>query len=241
LRYEISNRAGGQYTGVTDVLKPVAPIARESVEDRVAEALRNLIVTGQLPEGTPLVQRDLAERLGVSQTPVRLGLVELERVGLVDIGENGRASVSRLTREDFEEISAARLGLEGLAARVGAAAVGPDELERMRRGLRELERLGREADVDGYLRARWAFHAACYEASGRTRLLAEVERLFWRSERYNRLVLSSKERFRHSVGNYRRFYDACKAGDPKAAERVIHESMQWAVDLIWDELPSESE
>ena len=226
---------------MTDVLKSVEPIARDSVEDRVAEALRNLIVTGQLPEGTPLVQRELAERLGVSQTPVRLGLFELERVGLVEIGENGRASVSRLTREDFEEISAARLGLEGLAARVGAAAVGHVELERMRRGLRELERLGKEGDVDGYLRARWAFHAACYEASGRTRLVAEVERLFWRSERYNRIVLSTKDRFRRSVGNYRRFYDACRAGDPKAAERVIHESMQWAVDLIWDELPSETE
>ncbi|HEX6725614.1 MAG TPA: FCD domain-containing protein, partial [Gaiella sp.] len=119
------------------------------------------------------------------------------------------------------------------------AAVGPAELERMRVGLRELERLGREADVDGYLRARWAFHAACYEASGRTRLVAEVERLFWRSERYNRIVLSTKERFRRSVGNYRRFYEACRAGDSKAAQSVIHESMQWAVDLIWDELPSE--
>lgn len=225
---------------MTDVLKSLAPIARESVEDRVAEALRDLIVTGQLPEGTPLVQRDLAERLGVSQTPVRLGLVELERVGLVEIGENGRASVSRLTREDFEEISAARLGLEGLAARVGAAAVGPAELERMRVDLRELERLGRAGDVDGYLRARWRFHAACYEASGRGRLVAEVERLFWRSERYNRLVLSSKERFRRSVQNYRRFYEACKAHDPMRAERVIHESMRWAVDLIWDELPSET-
>jgi len=226
---------------MSDVLGSVAPIARESVEDRVAETLRDLIVTGRLPEGTPLVQRDLAERLGVSQTPVRLGLVELERVGLVEIGETGRASVTRLSREDFEEISAARLGLEGLAARLGAEAVGPAGLERMRLGLRELERLGREADVDGYLRARWAFHAACYEASGRTRLVAEVERLFWRSERYNRIVLSSRERFRHSVGNYRRFYDACKAGDPRAAQDVMRESLDWAVELIASELPSEAD
>lgn len=225
---------------MSDVLGSVAPIARESVEDRVAETLRDLIVTGRLPEGTPLVQRDLAERLGVSQTPVRLGLVELERVGLVEIGETGRASVTRLTREDFEEISAARLGLEGLAARLGAEAVGPAELERMRLGLRELERLGRNVEVDGYLRARWAFHAACYEASGRMRLVAEVERLFWRSERYNRLVLSSRERFRLSVANYRRFYDACKAGDPKTAEQIIHESLQWAVDLISHDLPTET-
>jgi DNA-binding GntR family transcriptional regulator len=185
------------------------------------------------------VQRDLAERLGVSQTPVRIGLTELQRVGLVEVGETGRATVSRLTREDLEEIFAARRGLEGLAARVGAAAVGPEELARMKELLAELERLAKAQDVDGYLRARWQFHAACYEAARRPRLLADVERLFWRAERYNRLVLSSRERFRGSVANYRRFYEACVAGDAKQAARVVEESTQWAVDLIWKSLPSE--
>jgi DNA-binding GntR family transcriptional regulator len=225
---------------IADPLKEIGPIARESVEDRVAQALRELIMSGQLAEGTPLVQRELAQRLGVSQTPVRLGLNELHRVGLVSVGETGRAFVSRLTREDLEEIYAARGGLEGLAARVGAAAVGPAELAEMRRLLGELERLAKDQDVDGYLRARWAFHAACYEAAGRPRLLGEVERLFWRAERYNRLVLSSRQRFRDSVKNYRRFFEACKAGDPRQAEQVIEESTQWAVDLIWDSLPSEA-
>jgi DNA-binding GntR family transcriptional regulator len=225
---------------IAEALKEIEPIARESVEDRVAQSLRELIVTGQLPEGTPLVQRELAQRLGVSQTPVRLALTELQRVGLVAVGETGRAFVSRLTREDLEEIYAARRGLEGLAARVGAAAVGPAELARMRALLTELERLAREQDVDGYLRSRWEFHAACYEAAGRPRLLGEVERLFWRAERYNRLVLSTPKRFRESVRNYRRFYDACKAGDPRRAEQVIEESTQWAVDQISESLPSEA-
>jgi DNA-binding GntR family transcriptional regulator len=225
---------------LTDALKGIAPIARESVEDRVAEALRDLIVTGRLPEGTPLVQRELAQRLGVSQTPVRLGLSELQRLGLVEIGDTGRATVSRMTREDLEEIYAARLGLEGLAARVGAAAVGPAELARMRELLNELERLARAEDVDAYLGLRWEFHAVCYRGAGRLRLLAEVERLFWRAERYNRLVLSSRDGFRRSVAHYRRFYEACKARDPTAAEKVIHDSTRWAVDLLWDSLPSEN-
>ena len=91
----------------------------------------------------------------------------------------------------------------------------------------------------GYRRARGTVPAASYEASGRTRLVAEVERLFWRSERYNRIVLSSKERFRSSIGNYRRFYEACKAGDPLSAQEVMRESLEWAVRLIADDLPSE--
>ena len=118
---------------------------RESIEQRVAQSLRALIVAGQLPEGTQLVQRELATRLGVSQTPVRASLGRLEREGFVAVGSTGRAFVSRLTREDFEEIYAARLGLEGLAARLGAEAVGPDELASMRKTLGKLERAAADA------------------------------------------------------------------------------------------------
>ena len=222
-------------------LGAIEPIARESVEERVARRLRGLIVSGELPEGTPLVQRDLAQRLGVSQTPVRIGLSELERDGLVEVGETGRALVSRLTREDFEEIYAARLGLEGLAARVGVEGLSDVEIERMRALLRDLNRLARKRDVDSYLRARWDFHAICYRASGRARLVAEGERLYWRAARYNHLVLSTAARFRRSVGYYREFLQACERRDGDAAERVIHDSIRSAVDLLGRSLPSESE
>jgi DNA-binding GntR family transcriptional regulator len=224
---------------VTGALGSVAPIVRASVEDRVAQALRELIISGELPEGTPLVQRELATRLGVSQTPVRYGLTELERSGLVEVGDNGRAVVRRLTREDFEETYAARLGLEGLAARLGATAVGPRELERMRALYGELERLAKRQAVDDYLRARWQFHATCYLASGRTRLVGDVERLYWRGERYNRLVLVGPERFSRSVGHYGDFLEACERGSAARAEKVIHRSIRWAIDLVQGSLPSE--
>jgi len=220
-------------------LEGIEPISRDSIETRVAGRLRELIVSGQLPQGTPLVQRDLEERLGVSQTPVRIGLSELEREGLVEVGDTGRALVSRLTREDLEEIYAARLGLEGLAARVGVVALTDADVKRMRVLMRKLDRLAKERDVDGYLEARWELHAIAYEASGRTRLVAEVERLFRRAERYNRLVLSTAERFQRSVGYYRAFLAACEARDGEEAERVIHESVRGAVDLLSPSLPSE--
>jgi len=224
---------------IADVVQ-FEPIERTSVERRVTQALRELIVRGQLAEGTPLVQRDLAQRLGVSQTPVRVGLSELERDGLVEIGGTGRALVTRLTREDLEEIYAARLGLEGLAARVGAPAIGDGAYRRMRTLMSELEKLARKRDVEPYLRARWDFHALCYEASGRRRLVNEVERLFWRAERYNRLVLSTAERFSRSVRYYRAFLDACGERDGVGAERVIHESMRQTVDDLAPLLPSET-
>lgn len=214
---------------------------RESVEDRVAQTLRELIVSGRLPGGTPLVHRELAQRLGVSPTPVRISLTHLEREGLVEVGPTGRAAVTRLSREDFEEIYAAREGLEGLAARVGAVAVSDRDIRAMRRLLTSLRRLAREQDVDAYLAKRWEFYATCYRASGRRRLVDEVERLFVRSERYNRLVLSTADRFRESVSRYGTFLRACEARDPLAAERAVQESIRWAVDGVGPLLPSESE
>lgn len=221
---------------------PIEPLEeRASVEERVADALRDLIVRGDLREGTPLVHRELATRLGVSPTPVRAGLGQLEREGLVSVGPTGRASVSRLSREDFEEIYAARLGIEGLAARLGAPLVGAGELDAMRTTLDRLRVLASRQRVDEYLALRWQFHATCYRASGRTRLVDEVESLYRRSERYNRLVLASPERFRQSVERYAEFLTACEAHDGDSAEQVIHVAMRWAVEFLAPALPSEAD
>lgn len=221
---------------------PIRPLGRrESIEQRVAQSLRQLIVSGQLAEGMPLVQRDLAARLGVSQTPVRAGLSQLEREGFVALGPTGRAVVNRLTREDFEEIYAARFGLEGLAARLGAVSVGPDDLDEMRELLGHLRDAAQRRDVDLYLGLRWDFYAACYRTSGRTRLVDEVERLYRRSERYNRIVLSTAQRFRESVGRYGTFLAACRARDGAEAERLVQESLTWAVERVAPDLPSESD
>jgi DNA-binding GntR family transcriptional regulator len=214
---------------------------RESIEQRVAQSLRALIVAGQLPEGTQLVQRELAARLGVSQTPVRASIGRLEREGFVAVGSTGRAFVSRLTREDFEEIYAARLGLEGLAARLGAEAVGPKELGSMRKTLGKLEQAAAARDVDAYLALRWEFYGTCYRASGRRRLVEEVERLYWRSERYNRIVLSTAQRFQESLGRYSAFFAHSELSDGLAAERAVQESLRWAVESVAGGLPSEAE
>ena len=88
--------------------------------------------------------------------------------------------------------------------------------------LSELERLARERDVDGYLAARWEFHALlprigpdAARRRGRAPLLA------LRALQPPRPL--DAERFRRSVANYRRLFAACKAATRAAAEQVIHE------------------
>jgi DNA-binding GntR family transcriptional regulator len=218
----------------------IEPLAREvTVEEQVVERLRWLIATGKLQPGSRLRQRELAAGLGVSQTPVRNGLIRLAQDGFVDLNENGWAYASRLTREDLEELTVARMALEGLIARISAPQVDRTILRQMSAEIVRLEALADRQDAGGYLEHRWEFHALCYRAARRDRLLTKVERLFWAVGRYNVLLLSSPERFSQSVENYRRFFSAAEARDGDAAERVFRASAEWALEALLPQLPSE--
>ena len=111
----------------------------------------------------------------------------------------------------------------------------------MRKTLDKLERAAAAEDVDAYLALRWEFYGTCYRASGRRRLVEEVERLYWRSERYNRIVLSTAQRFQESLGRYSDFFAHCEVNDGLAAERAAQDSLRWAVDSVAGGLPSEAE
>ncbi len=201
-----------------------------SLEDRLTERLRVLITRGTLPERTPLRLRELAEDFGVSPTPVRASLSRLERDGLVVIGPTGRAAVSPLTLEDVEEIYAARRGVEVLAAQRGAPRLTDGALEEMASLLEDLRNAARAEVLDTYLDVTWRFHARCYQAGSRRRLVDEVERLFWRAVRYHRILLATPERFAGSVASHERFFDACRERDGEAAGMVIEDGVRWSVE-----------
>ena len=166
--------------------------------------LRELIVDGQLPEGTPLVQRDLAQQLGVSPTPVRAGLSQLEREGFVAV------TPDRPRRRQPADARGLRGDLRGTARARGAGGEArrptPSERAEIARDEGDAARSCAGSPRAGRARAtsRRA-GSSTRRATGRAaaqRLVDEVERLFWRADRYNRLVLSTAERFRESVGRY---------------------------------------
>lgn len=100
-------------------MSPLPRIEAVQLGDRTIEAIRNAIITGDLPGGTPLRDRQLADELGVSRTPVREALHRLEAAGLVE--PRGRAgwAVTPFTEQDVKEIFQLRrllepVGLESL-------------------------------------------------------------------------------------------------------------------------------
>lgn len=199
-----------------------------TVESSITRQLSDLITSGELKPGVRLRYRKVADRFGVSVTPVRIALHALAKEGLVRLVPYGGASVAPMSIEELEQVYASRAGLEGLIAHLGAERMTDGVLSLLHEDLARLQEL---ADGDSrvrYLQAVWEFRRRCYELSERPALLDSVELLMRRSGRYSALALDERYRFDESLQFQRRFAEACERRDGWEAEHVTREATDWS-------------
>ena len=149
-----------------------------SKSDMVTDILRDLITDGQLSPGTPLRQRNLAERFDVSNTPVREAIRRLESEGLVVTDVHRGATVARTESEALAENYRILAALEALAGSLAVAKITDDDIT-------DIEALYREVAAclpdDGRLaELNRQFHFRIYECA-RSPMLLLLMRLLWRS------------------------------------------------------------
>jgi DNA-binding GntR family transcriptional regulator len=152
--------------------------AYASKTDVVCALLRELIIGGELAPGEPLRQRELAERFGVSQTPVREALRRLESEGLVVNDPHRGATVNESEQGATEDQGQVRAVLESLGARLAARNMTPEVVAQLRQMNAVMEHMA-EGDPD-YPSANRAFHFKVYEVAG-SPLLLSLMRLLWQS------------------------------------------------------------
>jgi DNA-binding GntR family transcriptional regulator len=147
-----------------------------SVVDHVYDALRERILSGDIPRGTRLRQVSLAEEMGVSRTPLREALRRLSAEGFVEFSPNQGATVSQLDLGDMRHAWTARLTLEPAAARLAAATADGPAITRMRRAV-EQQRAAAD-DRAASFAANREFHLALVAASGNPHLTRFSEMLW---------------------------------------------------------------
>src|SRR6202167_350628 len=201
-------------TGVLPTIGEGA-VSYVSKTDMVAALIRELIITGELTAGQQLRQRDLAQRFGVSQTPVREAMRRLESEALV-IGDTHRG-VTVVTPDDgpVEQNFQIRAALKSLGASLAARKI--DET-----GLAELERLNERirALADGdprYAELNREFHFTLYQYSRRP--------LLWASLHGGPRVLRTHA---ESARQHDAILDALRAGDADAASALTHQHIMGA-------------
>ncbi len=224
--------------GVTIRVLRTTPLLIKSAEEQVYEALRDEILHGMEP-GSPLRLAEIADRLGVSTMPVRAALMRLESDGLVRQQPRRGAIVAPLDVEDIEEIQSIRCGIEGLAARLGAAAIDPVGLERMGELMSVLESAAQRRDLDQYLHIATEFEDECYRAARRARLLGLVQGFRQAAQRYVRLAVGGSPDFK--IDAHERLLEAARANDGAAAEAIIRESLLWTLARIVERMQAEDQ
>jgi len=147
--------------------------------------IRDKILAGNFPPGMPLLTRELAKEIGISRTPVRDALRQLETEGLVTIRSRLGAAVRSMDPREFKELCVVRQGLESLAAGLAALNRTPADLDDIKVGLEAMrtiiEKMRRARDDEPFLgeliREDVHFHHAIVSASKNELLKTEIHRL----------------------------------------------------------------
>ena len=144
---------------------PAALRGGRTVENLIANELRESILNGSLAPGSRLRIRDVAKELGASVTPVRIALKQLAGEGLVDLAPHAGATVGQLTVDELEELLVTRDGIESWLAFRGAPKLTDEALTDMAGALAQLGKAVDTGDPREYLGASWAVRVPCFAAA----------------------------------------------------------------------------
>lgn len=197
------------------------PIARVTTADAVYAQLHAAISRMTLLPGTPLQEKALTERFGVSRTPVREALIRLAEEGLVDIFPQSGTFVSRVPIDAIPEVVVIRQALEDAAIRRTAKIAGTVDIARLDAILAQQRQLAELDDFDAFHEADEAFHEAIARIAGyptMSRLLRQVK---VQINRARRLTLPVEGRMRHVVGEHEVIRDAIAGHDISAARAAM--------------------
>ena len=193
-----------------------------SLRGQVFQEIREDILKGKFKENEELREATLGKELGVSRTPVREALRQLELEGLVHIIPNKGAYVTGITEKDVHDIYMTRYMLEGLCARWAAEHISEEQIQEMEEVLLlteyHLDRGNAEqlAELDG------KFHEVLYDAS-QSRILRHILSDFHKYVQVARKRSVKKEdRAKKSLEEHREILNALRTGDADRAEELAH-------------------
>jgi DNA-binding GntR family transcriptional regulator len=205
----------------------------ESIAARTYRELRNALLRQAIAPGQRLVEADLAQQLGVSRTPVREALARLVAEGLVVVLPSG-GMAARDTRSELADMYGLRQVLEGYAARLAAARIEPEELDRLSQLAHQMAVCIEDGALDHYVELNNAFHLQIAAASRSPRLVAMINDYheYFLTPR----VLSRYDRaaMLHSQQQHDALVQTLRARDGDAAERLVHAHFQDAMVFMLD-------
>ena len=199
----------------------MALVGRDNLTARVYQELRQALMEGRFRPGHRFKIRQLAQTMGVSETPIREALMQLVRERVLDMQAARSIEVARLSSAQYQELRAIRLLLEGFAAERAATRITDAEISKLRKYHETLAAAERDQVWRKAVEANWHFHHTIYQAAQLPELLGMIETIWLRNGPvlnmlYPQAVPSYSGRHQHL-----NVIDGLVARDPRAVKRAI--------------------
>lgn len=205
----------------------LSPIAENfTLKDHTYNILREAILGMNIYSPNTdlrLDERELAERLGISRTPIREALARLAQDGLVDIFPRKGVFVTRKSRDEILEMIVTWAALESMAARLAVTEATNADLRALRKFAMSHSASAQTAEIEEYSDANIKFHQSILELSGCKLLKTTADQLFTHMHAVRRRAMGEGDRASRSVVDHMAIIEALEARDADLAERLVRE------------------
>lgn len=193
---------------------------------KVADMLRNLIMTGKLKEGDKINENELCESLGISKTPLREALRVLSVEGLIRLVPHRGSFVTKPTFEEIEEMFGVMSLLEGFCAHEACAKMTSRDFAKLEKLHAKLEACYVNHDQEQYIRINNQYHSLVQKIAGNRTLNQIVDGLRKKILLYRFQSLNLTNRFEHSIREHRDLLEAFRQRDHARAEALMKNHLQ---------------
>jgi len=191
-----------------------------TLADVALAELKELIISGKIPPGSPIRLQEQVEALSMSSVPIREALRYLERSGLVERTPHRGTHVAEMSAQDLEETYTIRQALEGVAIAFAAEKIEDDKLDEAEDLLERYAALAPNDPLSAH-DIHEQLHYLLYEASGSKWLLRLIPMMWDNSERYRRLSLPVRGTIEDRIEEHRQIVEACRQHRPEAAAKAL--------------------
>lgn len=218
--------------GINDMQKE--PTDKYSLSARVFNCIREDILSGKYKENEELKETAIGRELGVSRTPVREALRQLELEGLVTIVANKGAYVTGISAKDINDIYMIRSLLEGLCARWATQNITEKQLDELDENTYLSDFHAKKGHYEQVVELDNKFHETLYEASGSKLLNHMLSDFHHYVQRVRKITLASPKRSITSNEEHKRIVEAIRNKNEDEAERLANLHMMNTIKNMGD-------
>lgn len=209
-------------------------LKRRSLHLDLAEAIRGLIMSGELPAGQKVPEKELCDTYGVSRTPLREALKVLATDGLLTLEPNRGAWVSKITEEDLEEVFPVMGALEALAGELACRKITEVEIEKVARLHDEMMHHYVNRRLRDYFVTNQKIHETILEAARNQTLATQYRSLTARVRRFRYIANMSDARWQRATEEHVLILEHLRNRDGEALSAVLRVHVQNKLDTVRD-------